>query len=106
MVEKIAGLKVTTVLSSSITVNWTKPDEGGQHRPIGEYFIIWSPPHDGSGIMFVNASTANVTGLISNQQYHVAVGASVHESMVGEASDQEEAITCKLNSCNFKNSEC
>ena len=93
-------ISVTQTNVSSMTINWTKPDLGGEARYINQYHIeLRSSDAESNRTATVNDDSQNikfvVTGLESNTKYNLTVAASSNGMLIGEKSDQKVATTSK-----------
>jgi len=91
----------TDISANSLTISWTKPDEGGGARDINEYVVEWIS-NDGSSDGLKRVSNKNtiqtcINGLSSNTVYTITVIASNDGNIIGEKSNNEIASTCKYN---------
>jgi len=95
----------TDISAHSLTISWTKPDEGGGARDINEYLVEWisnDGSSDGNLIVFPgneNYIQVDINGLNCNTQYTITVVASDVENAIGEKSKEQVETTCKYTKC-------
>ena len=89
-------MTIKVIDSSSFTVNWQAPGEGGGALEINDYIVVWTANDSTQGLIAVAGDTQGSVGnLTSNTAYTLSVSASVDGKVAGSASKPTKAITCK-----------
>ena len=99
MIEQPTMLEIGNINVTSLTLSWTKPNEGGGFRRVNQYDVVLVPS-DGTNTKTETVNSdfgrveSTISNLTSNTKYSITVAASDMGMVVGAMSTQE-AITCK-----------
>ena len=81
--DKPSSIFIDDVTESSISISWDAPFLGGGATSITGYYVTISSDEIDS--LYVQETTANITGLISNKNYSVSVVAVGSDERNGTA---------------------